>query len=91
MARTQISQKKEVQQHLGKIAELSSKMVEITDQVLATEAWTREGEDARRRFRICVRQLQVRADLSGDLLIASTVYDSLERFKESCPNLFAQT
>jgi hypothetical protein len=47
MARTQIRQKKEVQQHLGKIAELSAKMVEITDQVLATEPWTREGEDAR--------------------------------------------
>ena len=29
-------------------------------------------------------------DLSGDSLVAATVFDCLERFKESCPSLFPQ-
>jgi hypothetical protein len=67
---------------------MCSKMVEITDQVLASDAWTTEGEDARRRFRVCVKHLQARADLSGDPLVQATVYDCLDRFQESRPSLF---
>jgi hypothetical protein len=63
-------------------------MVQITDDVLATSPFTREGEDARRLFRVTVKQMQLRADLSGDPLLIAVVYDSMERFKESCPHLF---
>ena len=71
-----------------KVAELCARMVQITDDCLSTESFTREGEDARRLFRVTVRQMQIRADFSGDPLLIAVVYDSMERFKESLPVSF---
>jgi hypothetical protein len=38
-------------------------MVGLADDVLTTEPWTREGQDARRLFRIAIRQMEMRADV----------------------------
>ena len=42
------SRVKDVDRAVARIASLAAKMVEITDEVLATDACTREGQDAKR-------------------------------------------
>jgi hypothetical protein len=76
---------KEVTYTLDRISAMCSKLVEITDQVLDTEPWMREGQDARRLFRVTVKQMQTRADLSGDPLVIATVYDALAKLRDYCP------
>jgi hypothetical protein len=56
---------------------MCARLVQLTDDVLSTSPWTREGEDARRLLRVAVKQMQWRADATGDPLLIATVYDSL--------------
>ena len=66
-----------------------AKLVELADDILATEPWTRAGEDARRLFRVTVREMEMRADSSRDPLVIAVVYDP-RKIHERCPDLFHQ-
>jgi hypothetical protein len=72
------------------VASLCARTVELADDVLSTEPWTREGSDARRLFRITIKQMEMRAELSQDPLLIAVVYDTLEKFRERCPDLFQE-
>lgn len=65
-------------------------MVELADDVLDTDPWTREGDDARRLFRITIKQMEMRARLTNDPLLITVVFDSLEKFRDGCPDLFQE-
>lgn len=75
---------------INTVATLCARMVEIADDVLSTEPWTRAGSDARRLFRVTIRQMEMRAELSQDPLLIAVVYDTLEKFRERCPDLFQE-
>jgi hypothetical protein len=85
---TRVKGVKEVDRGLDKIASLAAKMVELADDVLDTDPWTREGDDARRLFRITIKQMAMRARLTNDPLLIAVVFDSLEKLRDGCPDLF---
>jgi hypothetical protein len=49
----------------GTTQELSARMSQLADDVLRSDPWTREGEDARRLLRIAVKQLDLKAKITG--------------------------
>jgi hypothetical protein len=58
---------------INTVASLCARTVELADDVLSTEPWTREGSDARRLFRVTIRQMEMRADSSRDPLLIAVV------------------
>ena len=59
--------------HVDAIATLCARMTALTGDVMSTESWIREGQDARRLFRVAIKQMEIRAELSGDPLVADRV------------------
>jgi len=55
-----------------------------------SQSGTREGQDARRLFRVAVRQMEMRAELSNDPMLIAAVYDALEKLRDTCPRLFEE-
>jgi len=90
MARTQVRRTKELRYDTEKIAEMCAQLVQLVDDVLTTDPWTREGSDARRLFRVAVLQMRWRAEATGDPILTAIVFDSLEKLKENSPELFAE-
>jgi len=67
---------------VGGTADLCAQLPQLADEVLASDESTSEGHDARRLFRVSIRRMQGRADLTGDPLIIASVFDSQEKLKE---------
>jgi hypothetical protein len=89
MAQTKIRRTRELRYDSEKIVEMCAGLVRLVDDVMHSDPWTRRGSDARRLLRVAVKQMQWRADATGDALLAAVVYDALEKLKENSPELFA--
>ena len=55
----------------GTIPELSARLAQLADDVLTSDPSTREGQDARRLYRVAVRQLEMKAKITGDPLLSA--------------------
>jgi hypothetical protein len=63
----------------GTVSEISFALSQLADQVLASDPATRYGSDARRLYRIAVRQLEVRHTIIPDQLVDALLYDCAAR------------
>jgi hypothetical protein len=60
----------------GSINELHVQMTKLADDVIGSSPYTPTGDIARRRYRIAVRQLEVRAKVAPDQLIDAMLYSA---------------
>ena len=67
---------------MGTVSELHLALSQLADQVLASDPATRFGSDARRLYRIAVRQLEIRNRIIPDQLISAMLYDASAEFED---------
>ena len=66
----------------GSIEELSARISELADNVLGTDPYSREGQDARRLYRIGFKQLTVKAKVTEDPLLSALLFDVASKLED---------